>query len=119
MAKRQRKTAAERRQEFADAEDRVWTKFSAKLREVGSFVEAQKLARGPAPNQGQPGRRFYSNLAFFLGDFTVPHGSNEAERALYLALIRRLDEAGEIRAGARQEIENRFQLVDGLQRRQS
>jgi hypothetical protein len=100
-----RKTKAQRDQEWADAERRVWDIFRPKLQAVKNFVEAQILAaETPPPNA--PGRRFYSNLAFFLGCFGVPGGSSYAEKALYLQLIKRLDAGGGLNAGARQKIED-------------
>jgi hypothetical protein len=107
--KRRRKTEAERRQERADAEAGIWLVFSAKLRNVRSFVDAKILvSEGPPP--AAPGQRFYSNLAFFLHSFVVPNGSNRVERGLYLQLIHRLDEAGELKQGQgdRREIEGHF-----------
>src|SRR5882724_548977 len=93
---RKRKTASERRQEEADAEGRAWREFNARVREIESFAEVKAFAEGPAPRSGAPGRQFYSNLAFFLGAFKVPSGSNRAERTLYLHLIQRFDETGQL-----------------------
>jgi hypothetical protein len=53
--------------------------------------EALALALDPhAPASGQPGRMYYSNLAFFLGNLAVPGGSDALEKTLYLALVRRI-----------------------------
>ena len=97
--KRRRKTAAERRQEYADAEERVWRTFSAKLNKAGTAAEVAELAFGSAPAQGEPGRKFYSNLAFFVGHgfSIVPDGSNNTERAHYGKLVQRLRDAGELK----------------------
>ena len=58
-----------------------------------------------APGPDRPGRHFYSNLGFFLQSFMVPNGSNSDERALYVQLIRRMDEAGELKPGVPERIE--------------
>ena len=100
-----RKTKAQRNQERADAERRVWEIFRPKLDAVEDIVEAHKLvAETPPPDA--PGRRYYSNLAFFLQCFGVPGGSSYAEKALYLKLIARLDATGILKAGAREKIES-------------
>jgi hypothetical protein len=100
-----RKTKAQRHQEWADAERRVWDIFRPKLEAVQNFAEAQILAaETPPPNA--PGHRYYSNLAFFLGCFGVSGGSSYAEKAQYLQLIKRLDAGGGLKAGARQKIED-------------
>jgi hypothetical protein len=107
-----RRTEADRRQEHEDAKARAWDSFSKKLGLVNSFGEAKALC-GETPPPDAPGRTFYSNFAFFLGNFTIPNGSNRAERALYLALIVRLDAAGELKPGARQTIEEAFRRASG------
>lgn len=105
-----RKTKAQRDHEWADAESRVWDLFRPKLEAVQNFAGAQILAaETPPPNA--PGRRFYSNLAFFLSSFGVPGGSSYAEKALYLQLIKRLDAGGGLKPGARQKIEKDLRLA--------
>ena len=68
---RQRKTAAQRRQEFADAERREWQDFRERVNACRSFVDAQLLVARP-PRPDSPGRRFYMNLGFFLNAFDIP-----------------------------------------------
>jgi len=46
-----------------------------------------------------PGRKYYSNLGFFLSSFIPPDGANTEELTLYLALISRLDQAGNLKPG--------------------
>ena|SRR5215216_1218121 len=103
MAQNQ-KTKAQRDHEYKEAERREWEIFRPKLDAIQSPVEAwQLVAEAPPPDA--PGRRYYSNLGFFLQAFTVPGGSSHAERALYLQFIQRLDAAGILKPGARQQIE--------------
>jgi hypothetical protein len=83
----------------------VWDAFRPKLEAVQNLAEAHILAaQTPPPNA--PGRRYYSNLAFFLGCFGVPGGSSYAEKALYLQLIARLDATGILKPGACPKIES-------------
>jgi hypothetical protein len=101
---RQRKTKRDREDERYAAERRAWEEFRPKLAALQSFGEAEQLvAKAPPPDS--PGRRYYSNLGFFLQAFTVPAGSSYDERALYLQFIQRLDAAGALNPGARQKIE--------------
>ena len=60
------------------------------------------MAHAPPPDA--PGRRFYSNLGFFLGAFTVPMGSNQTERSHYIEFIKRLDAAGALKPGAAEAV---------------
>lgn len=92
MTKAERKALAER------LEREAYQAFLAEFSAVHSFLDAQLLvARGPSPDT--PGRRFYSNLAFFLGGFWVPHGSSVEERRLYIVFIERLEAAGALKDG--------------------
>lgn len=101
---RNRKTKAQRDHERREAERREWEIFRPKLDALQSYVEAlQLVAEAPPPDA--PGRRYYSNLGFFLQAFVVPMGSSFVERALYLQFIRRLDAAGALKPGAGQQIE--------------
>lgn len=105
--KKRRKTVAERRSERAAAERQVWTAFRPKLEALQTMPEAYQLvAESPRPDA--PGRRYYSNLGFFLQSFSVPDGSSNEERALYLQFIERLDAAGMLKPGAREKITAEF-----------
>jgi hypothetical protein len=101
---RKRKTNADRERERAEADRRVWEAFRARLAHLQTFDEASRLV-AESPPQAAPGRRYYSNLGFFLHAFIVPAGSGYEERALYLQFIQRLDAAGGLRPGAREKIE--------------
>lgn len=100
-----RKTKAQRDYEWREAERREWEIFRPKLDALQSYDEAKRLV-AEAPPPDTPGRRYYSNLGFFLQAFTVPMGSSHAERGLYLQFIQRLDAAGKLKPGARQQIED-------------
>ena len=98
-----RRTQADRDRECAASEQRAWDEFLPKLAALQTIVEAQLLvARGPRPDA--PGRRYYSNLGFFLEVFTVPAGSNQTERELYIKFIQRLEATGALKPGAAPDI---------------
>lgn len=103
-----RKTKAERDQQRAEAERLAWDIFFPKLKALQSFADAIQLVAS-APRPDSPGRRYYSNLGFFLQSFSVPDGSNYAEKAQYLRFVKQLDAAGELKAGALQGIEEALQ----------
>lgn len=97
-----------------EAERRAWDVFEPKLASLQHFHEAQlPVSQGPRPNS--PGRGYYSNLGFFLQDFTVPAGSSREERLLYIEFVKRLDAAGELKEGSAEEILDRLKesLVAG------
>ena len=77
------------------------------MREISDPVEALEFAHSSYPNS--PGRRYYSNLAFFLGNaFHRPGGASRAELGLCIGLIRRFDEAGELPPGAAEQVTARL-----------
>jgi hypothetical protein len=102
---RRRKTKAEREQDWAEVDRRVWNQFRSRLEALTSFAEAQLLV-DEAPPPDSPGRRYYSNLGFFLQAFTVPMESSYAEKALYLQFIQRLDAEGALKPGAGQRVQD-------------
>jgi hypothetical protein len=99
-----RKTKDERDQALLDARKRSYEEFRPKLAAVQSVAEAYKLAVN-APPASSPGRKHYSNLSDFLMTYAPPFGASRDELALYLALVERIDAAGELPAGKRQKIE--------------
>lgn len=102
-----RRTERDRREARRKAEAEHWDWFVEELRDLDDYVQALKLAHtGPGPDQ--PGRKYHSNLAFFLQQFTVPHGSNSTERALYLEFVRKLDKAGKLKPGGLASVEAGF-----------
>jgi hypothetical protein len=101
---RKRKTASERRQENYEADRRAWEEFRPKLEAVQSFAEALALM-AQSVSEGSPGRRYYSNLGFFLHTFAPPAGANATELSHYLRLIGRFDSEGVLKQGARSTVE--------------
>jgi hypothetical protein len=105
-----RKTVAQRQQEQWEAEQLVWKNFRPRLESANSYRDADALARDRnAPESGRPGRRFYSNLAFFLGAFTPPDGASSTELGLYLELVRRIEK--ELKEGSLPVIEAALQAA--------
>jgi hypothetical protein len=92
---RKRKTVAEQRQEWDEAQERVWRTFRPRLDAATNVGEALAILASPVP-EGRPGRRFYSNLGFFVQNLMVPNGATADERGLYLQLVRRMRDAGDM-----------------------
>lgn len=111
MVRRHRKTAAEVRQEWAMREYRAWSDFRQRLEGVNTYADALRLAHDSAIRPNSPGRRYHSNLAFFLGQFQTPYGSNQTEKALYIQLIQRLDDAKQLKPGVREPIQRALQAA--------
>ncbi|MFN0177169.1 MAG: hypothetical protein ACKVZ0_00080 [Gemmatimonadales bacterium] len=107
---RRRKTVAERRQERDEAQRLAWEVFRPLLKRVQTYVEALALVHG-GPGPDQPGRRYYSNLAFFLQTFAPPGDSSHDEKALYLELIGRFDAEGAIKPGLRVGLEEQMRAA--------
>ena len=101
-----RKTAAEKRQERATLEQKAWELFRKRLEAVDSFVDAQQLAFDRDIRPYSPGRRYYSNLAFLLNYFHPPADSNNTEKALYIQLIQRLDDANQLKPGLGKQVQS-------------
>jgi len=87
-----RKSVAQHEQERLDAERRVWDTFRPRFEKASTFREAGELAEDPyAPQSGAPGRKYFSNLAFFLGSFSPPGGASGTELRLYIAFLRKIE----------------------------
>lgn len=109
---RQRKTAAQRRLESYEADRRAWETFRPKLAAVQSLAEAYVLHSQAVPPD-TPGRRYYSNLGFFLQTFAAPDGANATELTEYMRLIQRFDAEGVLKEGARVTVEERLRSALG------
>lgn len=109
--KRHRKTKAEKHQERVNAEHMVWERFLPRLEALKTMEDAYQLV-AEAPPPDAPGRRYYSNLGFFLQGFMPPMGSSYGEKGLYLQFIQRLDAARALKPGAREQVEK--QLRDAM-----
>lgn len=88
-----------------EADKREWETFAAALEKANTFADAKVLTTR-TPQEGRPGRHFYSNLAFFLQDFTVPGSADVAEKALYIRLMKRMDESGSLKPGVMDGVVN-------------
>jgi hypothetical protein len=99
-----RKTKAEREQESTEANRQIWKLFRARLDALTSFAEAKALV-DESPPPDAPGRRYYSNLEFFLQAFIPPANSSHDEKFLYIQLIQRMDDRGELKLGVRDKVE--------------
>jgi hypothetical protein len=99
MARSQR----ERREAWERLEQSAAEIFFKRASAITTYKEADDLVdRSPGPSQ--PGRKYYSNLGFFLGQFTVPAGSSYSERRLYIELIERFESSGNLELGAAQRV---------------
>jgi hypothetical protein len=92
------------RAEQEERRDRVWTAFFPKLQEVRTYADTLSLLAA-APAEGSPGRKFYSNLGFFMHTFAPPMGACSAELKEYLRLIGCFDDEGALKPGVRQPVE--------------
>jgi hypothetical protein len=99
------KTNADGERDRAEAERRVWEDFRAKLAAAQTYLDALTLVAEGAPPPESPGRRYYANLGTFLQLFQVPVRSSHAEKELYLEFIERLDAAGQLKPGVREQLE--------------
>lgn len=71
----------------------VGGRFFEAINRISSIEDAKRLAdAGPAP--GETGRKYYSNLDFFLTNSAAPSGASTDELRTYLHLITRCEEAG-------------------------
>lgn len=92
---------------WAEKDFHAWDEFSRRLEALSSMAEALELyADTPPPDS--PGRRYYSNLGFFLQRFDVPGASSRKERELYLRFIEKLDESGALNPGAGREVRDKL-----------
>lgn len=103
MAQR-RKTKAQRDQERYEKEQRAWDLFRPQLETIGSVADAKKVLAGMPPPDS-PGRKYYTNLGWFVDTFSPPGNSSAEEKGLYIEIIRKMDEQGELKEGAREQIE--------------
>ena len=104
MAKRPR-TKAEREQERYELERKTWERFRPRLEGIACMADAIEVLKGmPAPDT--PFRKHYTNLLWFMDTFSPPGNSSRAEKGLYIEMVKKMEKAGEIEEGKRQQIEN-------------
>jgi len=101
MAARRKLTAQERSRK----EREIWEEFRNGIMNSDSIIDAHTLMEN-APYEGRPGRRFYSNFGTFLQAFIVPDGAGLDELKLYIGLMRRINDSGEVglKAGTAQMV---------------
>ena len=101
---RRRKSKAERRQERYEAEQREWELFRPKLEGLGSLADAVEVLKAmPLPDT--PGRKFYTNLFYFVNHLSPPGASSYREKELYIRFIDTLERIGELNPDARKRVE--------------
>ncbi len=113
-----RETKADEERQHAEAEQRDWEEFRARLAAQETYLDALTLVAEGAPPPDAPGRRYYANLGTFLQHFQVPVRSTYAEKELYLGLVRRLDAAGQLRPGVRKDLEGALERAMEAQRKE-
>jgi|HubBroStandDraft_1064217.scaffolds.fasta_scaffold726906_1 hypothetical protein len=109
MAKRQRKTAAQRREEKARAESYARSYFFKRLAAVNSINDLREML-ATRTTHGSAEHRFYSNLEFFVRHWR-PAGLSFDEAIAYIELARRLEKNGELKAETREGIEDDLRRV--------
>jgi hypothetical protein len=77
-------------QRFREKEAEYWATFSQKLTDLDS-VEAAQLFAASAPGSDLPGRKFHTNLLYFLETFGIPGDASKDEMVLYLNFLMKLD----------------------------
>jgi len=78
----------------------VFERLKNSLNKCKNFVEAQLLVKRELPPVNAPGRKYYSNLIFFLNTFHTPgSASKKDELILYRNYIIRLHETGQLKPG--------------------
>lgn len=103
MAQR-RKTKAERDQERYERDGRAWDLFRPQLEAIRSVADAKRVLAGmPLPDS--PGRKYYTNLGWFMDTLSPPGNSSAEEKGLYIEMIIKMDEGGELKEGTREQIE--------------
>ncbi len=92
-----RKTAAEKRQEQAEAFRLLKQSFLQDLSKLRSRRDAETFAF--SPRSTDPARSLYSNLQVFLYHLSVPDGASGDELNLCIRLVETMALAGELKPG--------------------
>lgn len=108
--RRSSKTREEKAAEVAEAKARCWEHFHHKLRAVQSMAGAVELV-SEAPPVGAPGRRYYTNLVYFLENFMPPGDANAVELGLYVQLIQHPDSLQKLKPEIREKAEKELKLA--------
>lgn len=101
---RRRKTKAERDLERDERDRRAWEIFRPQLEKIRCLAEAKSVLSGiPLPDS--PGRKYYTNLLWFMDTFSPPGGSSAEEKRLYIEIVKGMDVAGELKEGVAPRVE--------------
>jgi hypothetical protein len=109
MAKK-RISKADQRIEHDAAARKVWEKLQAQLIALITEEDLNEILKN-CPNQGQPGRGYYSNFRFFINERIIPGGAEYDEWKLYIKIIEKLTQIGIF------EEQKSLQLKSELQRK--
>ena len=88
----------------------AWELFRPKLAAVQSLKDAFLLHADTVPPDS-PGRRYYSNLGFFLQTFAAPNGANGTELSESIRLLAVFDAEGALKPGVRPALESGLRSV--------
>jgi hypothetical protein len=105
MARRPRKTAEQRREEFRSLDRKIHDEFYAELAIAKTFSDVAKLL-GKMPGPDRPGRRCYANLDYFIRGFVFEPspGTSRWDIEGYIELIQRLADSGDMKPDQRDGI---------------
>lgn len=93
-----RRTPVQREAEWRALDARVLPELLERIAGVGTWEEAQELARS-APASDAPGRRHYANLGFLLTHLAVPGGATQQELRAYIGMVERINRTGHFGCG--------------------
>lgn len=108
------RTQSQRDAEWRDQDARVLPELLEQIAGVGTWEEAQALAKS-APGPDAPGRRHYANLGFLLIHLGVPMDATRQELRAYISMVERINETGYFGCGLGDKLLQ--QLHDALENR--
>lgn len=76
---------------FDADEEREWEKFKKSVEAATSYIDALLVVKS-AVRPDAPGRKFYSNLGFFLANFSCPAEATNREVTLYGKLVQDIND---------------------------
>jgi hypothetical protein len=76
-------------QETGIARWKEWKRFQSGVALVSNWTEAWDFG-AQGPKSGTPGSSFYTNLCYFVRYSSTPLGADEAQLAIYKALVAKL-----------------------------
>lgn len=102
---RKRRTKSEREEKWYESQRKAWEKFRPMLEGIGSFRDAFEVLKGmPAPDT--PPRKYYTNLLYFVETLSPPGNSSYDEKFLYIGLVKKLADIGELSKQASLKVES-------------